>query len=54
MATGPVPDPLGAATEAVDLAESVVAAGVGALAKAGGVDVDQAVAYDLALSLIHI
>ena len=48
MATGPVSDPLGAATEAVDLAQSVVANGVAALATAGGVDVDQAVAYDLA------
>ena len=41
-------NPLLAATEAVDLAESVVAGAVGALSKGGGVDVDQVLAYDLA------
>jgi (2S)-methylsuccinyl-CoA dehydrogenase len=41
-------DALGAATEAVELAESVVARGVAELARGGGIDVDQVVAYDLA------
>jgi (2S)-methylsuccinyl-CoA dehydrogenase len=46
--TDPVSDPLGAATEAVEVAESVVANGVASLAAGGGVDIDQAIAYDLA------
>src|ERR1022692_1984953 len=48
MAADPISDPLGAATEAVELAESVVAKAAGALAKGGGVDAEQVVAYDLA------
>jgi (2S)-methylsuccinyl-CoA dehydrogenase len=48
MAADPISDPLGAATEAVELAESVVAKAAGALAKGGGVDAGQVVAYDLA------
>jgi (2S)-methylsuccinyl-CoA dehydrogenase len=41
-------DPLGAAAEVVELAESVVQRAVGALAGGPGVDTDQVVAYDLA------
>jgi (2S)-methylsuccinyl-CoA dehydrogenase len=48
MANDPASNPLLAATEAVDLAESVVAVAVSALSKGGGIDVDQVLAYDLA------
>ncbi|MGH9007572.1 MAG: acyl-CoA dehydrogenase family protein, partial [Acidimicrobiales bacterium] len=48
MPTDAGTDPLGGATEVVELAESVVQRAVGGLAKGPGVDVDQVVAYDLA------
>src|ERR1700728_3701647 len=48
MASDPATDRLDGATKAVELAESVVASAVTELAKGSGVDVDQAVAYDLA------
>ncbi len=48
MTSGVGADPLAAATTAVEAAESVVEAAIAALAKGGGVDEDQVVAYDLA------
>ncbi|MGH9047365.1 MAG: acyl-CoA dehydrogenase family protein [Acidimicrobiales bacterium] len=48
MTTDVGSDPLAAATAAVEIAESLVASCSSALAKGGGADEDQVVAYDLA------
>ena len=48
----PTSAPLTAAAEALELAQTVVDAGCGAVRAHGGVDANQVVAYDL--SLIHI
>ncbi len=48
MTSGPLADPIAAATAAVEVAESAVRSAASTLAKGPGVDEDQAVAYDLA------